>query len=584
MSNRSTYIIAGFLIIVMLVLAFTSSLGDSLTMDEQSHIPAGYSYLTQKDFRINPEHPPLVKDLSAVPLLLLNLNFPKEHPSWKEGINEQWWFGSELLYRSGNNPDKILFWARLPMLLFLLILGIYIFKWAKELGGNKTALLSLALFSFSPTFIAHGRLVTTDVAAACGFLIATYYFIKFLKKSTNKNLIIAGLSFGIALLLKFSVALLIPSFAVITFLWVLLVKKPPYLKKLLKYIGLLILVGLVGAVLIWLVYEFHVWNYPAEYQVRDSQQILESNSTKPLVNLCVWMADKPLFRPLGHYLLGLLMATQRTAGGNTTYFLGIMSGTAWWYYFPIVYLIKVPLVFHVLTLIALFSALWLIKKPFWIKTSRRLKEWIKNHFPEFSMLIIIAIYWFMSVRGNLNIGVRHVLPTFPFIYILISIGIIKWIENIKKLPLRKMAISLTSVFLGWYIISSCLAWPFYLTYFNEIAGGSKNGYKYAVDSNLDWGQDLKRLAKWVEKNNISKIKLDYFGGGDPNYYLGEKYQPFDNKKGPQRGWLAISGTLLQGGRGNPAPNFNQPAGYYLWLNQYKPIEVIGNSIFVYYIE
>ncbi|PWH09900.1 hypothetical protein DEJ39_09090, partial [Bacteroidetes bacterium SCGC AAA795-G10] len=81
--------------------------GISATMDEQAHIPAGYSYLSQRDFRINPEHPPLIKSLSAIPLLFLNLNFPKEHPSWTSQVNGQWWFGSQFLYHSNNNPDQV---------------------------------------------------------------------------------------------------------------------------------------------------------------------------------------------------------------------------------------------------------------------------------------------------------------------------------------------------------------------------------------------------------------------------------------------------------------------------------------------
>jgi len=193
--------------------------GDSATMDEMSHIPAGYSYLSQKDFRINPEHPPLIKDLAAGPLLFLNLNFPTNHSSWTEGINEQWWFGSQLLYYSGNNPDQIIFWARIPMILLLMFLGWFLFRWARELAGNKTALLVLALFSFSPTLLAHGRLVTTDIAAALGVVMATYFWLKFLKSPTKKNIILAGLIFGLSMLFKFSLALLVPFFAIITVIY-----------------------------------------------------------------------------------------------------------------------------------------------------------------------------------------------------------------------------------------------------------------------------------------------------------------------------------------------------------------------------
>jgi hypothetical protein len=104
-----------------------------------------------------------------------------------------------------------------------------------------------------------------------------------------------------------------------------------------------------------------------------------------------------------------------------------------------------------------------------------------------------------------------------------------------------------------------------------------------VDSNYDWGQDLKRLQKWVEENKIKEIKVDYFGGDDVGYRLGKKWQKFDPQKGPQKGWLAVSATFLQGGRGTPVKGFDQPTGFYLWLNKYKPYTRAGNSIFVYYI-
>ncbi len=584
MSNRLTNLIAGVLLIIVFLLCFFSMKDDSATMDEMSHIPAGYSYLTQKDFRINPEHPPLIKDLAAVPLLFLDLNFPEDHASWTQGVNEQWTFGSQFLYYSGNDADQIIFWARIPMILLLIFLGWFIFRWAKELAGNKVALLVLTLFSFSPTFLAHGRLVTTDVAAALGVVLATYFWIKFLKDPTKKNIILAGLIFGVSILLKFSLVLLVPLFAVITVVYAWLKFQERGFKQciwwILKYMVMALIVGIIGVILIWPVYQFHLLNYPAERQLQDSETILSSGGINTLEGICLWMADKPVFRPYGHYFLGLLMASQRVSGGNTVYFLNEISNRGWWYYFPLVYLLKMPLAFHILTLLALLYIAWLIiiKRPFWKDTFHRIKEWIKNHFTEFSMIVFLIIYWVTSIKGALNIGVRHVLPVFPFTYILVSLGIAKW---------KKIAASLVLVLLGFYIISSLLVWPHHLTYFNEIAKGPENGYKYVVDSNYDWGQDLKRLKKWVDENEIEKIYLSYFGGGNPEYYLKEKYAPWwgdrNKKELPKGSYLAVSATLLQGGKGNPAPGFDQLTGYYLWLDDYEPITRIGNSIFIYYI-
>ena len=145
-----------------------------------------------------------------------------------------------------------------------------------------------------------------------------------------------------------------------------------------------------------------------------------------------------------------------------------------------------------------------------------------------------------------------------------------------------------AILLLWQAISVISAYPNLLSYFNEIIGGSRNGYLYVVDSNLDWGQDLKRLTKWVNENKIDKIYVNYFGGGDPSYYLKEKYAPWWGANSaaefPKENYLAVSATLLQGGRGVPVKGFNQPVGYYLWLSNYQPVTVIGNSIFIYYIK
>src|SRR3989344_4822805 len=165
--------VAVSLLVAMFVFMFFSSVNESAIMDELAHIPAGYSYLTQKDYRLNPEHPPLIKDLAGLPLLFLNLNFPEKDRAWlQQNSAPAWWtqfdLGTKFLYESGNNPREIIIWSRLPMVLLLLGFGLFLFKWAKELGGNYAGLATLTLFSFSPEFIAHGRLVTTDVGAALG--------------------------------------------------------------------------------------------------------------------------------------------------------------------------------------------------------------------------------------------------------------------------------------------------------------------------------------------------------------------------------------------------------------------------------
>lgn len=568
----------------MFFMALASMKNDSLTFDEVAHIPAGYSYLTQKEYRLNPEHPPLIKDIAALPLLLQKINFPSYLKSWREDANGQWDFGNKFLYHSGNNPDKIIFWARFPMILIMLFLGWFVYKWTKEILGRKTAFLALFLYSFSPTIIAHGRFVTFDVAAAAGFFIATYYFIRCLKDPSRKNIIIAGLVFGMSQLVKFSLFLLIPFFIALTIAWVYPNRKK--FRLCLRYLKILILIFVIGYLLIYPVYLYHVWNYPLEKQISDVKSISSTFGSKIMAKTIVWMSDKKFLKPYTEYGLGLFMTLNRTAGGNNAYFLGQVSSKAWWYYFPVVYLIKEPFALFILIIIAVFFAV------------RKLRFSLFNHFPIFAMFLFIVIYWISSVTGNLNIGIRHLLPVFPFTYVLISRQVIEWlkVEKESDSPLKLIRSYFKSLgkkfilvlLLLWYFISVFKVFPSFLAYFNESVGGPENGYKYVTDSNLDWGQDLKRLAKFVNENDkIDKIYIDYFGGDEPSRLLGEKYggqwlnsDPEEKAKG---NWLAISANSLQGGRAAPAKGFSQPTDYYRWLNKYEPEKIIGYSILVYYI-
>lgn len=605
-----TRLVAGLMIFAMISLAFFSLKEDSLTFDESSHIPAGYSYISQQEYRINPEHPPLIKDLAGVlPYIFLKLNFPSDHPSWSQNVNDQWAFGSQLLYKSGNDPDKIIFLARLPMILVLLVLGIYIFRWSRELGGNTAGLLALALFSFSPTVLAHGRLVTTDVGAAAGMFIATYYFLKMLRVETPRSIIFSGVSFGLAQLIKFSSILLIPYFIflVCAILFLRYLHIPPLKEMIPKsFLGygtriliLLVCTFGIGYLTVGIVYQFHVWNYPPPLERHHAEVLVGTmgGMLGKISPIAVWMADKPVLRTYGEYLVGLLLVLQRSAIGNTTFFLGTVVSGSTPLYFPIVYLIKEPLALHAFTILAIISLLARIRKPR-MPMVREVLEIVSRHFTLIALFLFIALYWATSLRSNLNIGIRHLLPTFPFLYVLLGVFIAKWVPQKEKdasrisdmIPREVKSsfvffIKLFFIFSlsFWYMGSALKAYPSFISYFNEIPGGKKNAARYVVDSNLDWGQDFKRLQKFVEENNIEKIRLHYFGGADPEYYLGERFIRWGPEMGPpEDGWLAVSLTELQGRRATPAKGYSpKPEERYDWLTQ-EPVAIVGDSIAVFW--
>lgn len=603
-----TKLIATVMLLLSITLAFFSMREDSAIMDEVAHLPAGYSYIVKQDMRLNPEHPPLLKDLAGLSVWSWSkitgnkINFPDDHKAWAQDINGQWDFGFYFMFDSGNNADAMLLWGRLPFLLIMLLLGFFVFRWAKELYGDKAALIATLLYAFSPTILAHCRFVTTDVGAAAAFFIALYYFSHWLKNPTWKNTVKAGLIFGLALLAKFSSVLLVPSFVLLALIYVFLKEKEEKLfSRFLNYFGKLLYLGLIGIIFVVIpVYLFHVWHYPVELQQRDISFILNGSPLHFLPGLLHGLSGLPVLRALAQYLFGVAMVFQRAVGGNTTYFLGEVSSSGWKSYFPIVYLIKETLALHLLTLLALIYFLnTLLKRHRGDRPQHRqadLKivhlDWLKKSFPQFSMLVVIAVYWYSSISANLNIGVRHILPTLPFIFLLVSGQIALWLgddnRSAKHLTIPLLKKGLVAFVLAFGVASVTAVYPSFLAYFNESIGGPKNGYKYTVDSNLDWGQDLKRLKTWADQNNVDKIYLDYFGGTSPAYYFGNRalewHGHYSREQMTQSDYLALSATFRQNDLGRLTPSFHDKNGYYQWLEKMEPVSKVGQSIWVYKVK
>lgn len=603
----SKWIAAG-LLAIMSILSIGSMKDDAAIMDEIAHIPAGYSYDRYLDFRINPEHPPLIKSLAAFPLLFMDLNFPIDHSSWTDEINGQWNSGPEFLYqRNGDRADSIIFWSRIPMVLVTMLLGFFIFRWTKELAGDWAALLATFLFVFSPNIIAHGRYVTTDVGLAAFLIISLYYFVKFLKEPSWKNTLKFGLTFGLVQLAKFSAFMLVPYYALVVVLWIVVkiiskkyenkeqpvessvLLKPFSLKCLKTYASKSILAMAIAYLLVGATYGLLTWNEPSEIIKRDIQEILGPSDfykNAKLEGPLMFMAEKPILKGYSVYTLGLTMVFFRATGGNTTYFLGEVSNQGWKYYFPVTFIMKEPIPSMIIILSSLMILLAIFGKkiinyklscPKYVKS---IVQYTISHPAELTIFGFIALYWTSSIASNLNIGFRHILPTVPLMYILSSKMLSKVDKFIHERKHQQAYYGhyVIIVILGiWLVGSNLFNYPFYVPYFNELIG-SKNGYKQIVDSNVDWGQDLKRLAKFVDDNNIDKLHLDYFGGGSPKYYLGDKYDPWWSSKIPTEwGWYAVSATIFQTSFENPKTSYN-------WLTQYKIVEVVGNSILVFKAE
>ncbi|MBU2101501.1 glycosyltransferase family 39 protein [Patescibacteria group bacterium] len=588
-----------------LLLMVGSSLQESATMDELAHIPAGYSYVKYLDYRLNPEHPPLVKMLAGLPLLTQDLNFPTDNPAWTNAVNGQWDMGRAFLYESGNNADSIIQLSRIGPMLLMLLLIVLVYVWSREIMGEWWALLPTLATALSPNFLAHGHYVTTDVGATLGIILSLYCFTRYLATPTKKNLGIVGVAFGIAQLMKFSAVLLIFQFIILALIVALsrisksgghAIKHALQLTR--RYLGRIILIFIIGGLVIYPLYWLTTVNYPPERQLADTTAILEGFPAPPtpqgevcsplrcLADITIWGADKPIIRPYSQYMLGLLMVMQRSAGGNTAYFLGTVDNQGSSLYFPMVYLMKESLPMLILILLASIFGLYSTLKAL-VKRKPKFKEYLNANLHEFSALLFVGIYALYSINSTLNIGFRHLMPIIPLIYIL-TIGVFKKYIHTDFYK-KQLKVSFIAFMFVWFTLGSIVAYPHYLPYFNETIG-TDNGWQYVTDSNYDWGQDLKRLAIFVDEQKIDKIGIDYFGAGSPAYYIGaNKVENWYSAKGNplESGieWLAVSVGFLQTSIGEKAPGFWMDVEEeYRWLeNPTQPDFVIGKSIFVYHL-
>jgi 4-amino-4-deoxy-L-arabinose transferase-like glycosyltransferase len=569
--------VAGLVLILICLtsfgLMFSASRTDSAIIDELAHIPAGYGYVHNLDYRLNPEHPPLVKALAMLPVLFLNPAFPTNATSaWQTEINGEWDQGYRFLYAAHNDANAIVQTARIMPILLTILTLILVYFFAKRLMGSWWALLPAFLFGMSPTILAHGHYVTTDVGAAFGILLGTYFFTRLIESPSKKNIWLAGIAFGIAQLTKFSTPFLVPLFIfVLLVLWIrdmFLRPRREILAAGWRYLKTLIFILLIGYLcVVYPIYFLFTTNYPITKQVSDTTAILGSfangptpagqmcHGTRCLADLDIWMSRSPVLRPFAEYTLGVLMVLQRVGSGNTIYFIGRVVGSGGWIYFPLLFLLKEPLPTLLIVITALILALfWMWKKA---RTSRwhvlrNIFDYISVNFAEFTMGSFIILYGGYSIHSSLNLGIRYLIPILPFIYIL-SAGVWKkWVVQFdltravtafdiaasmaKSVAAAFMKYGLLVILLVWLFCETLFAAPYFLSYFNELGGGVWNGYHYATDSNYDWGQDLLRLQAWINAHpEVDKIAVDYFGGGNPYYYL-------DGKDGKEANWSSSQGN------------------------------------------
>jgi 4-amino-4-deoxy-L-arabinose transferase-like glycosyltransferase len=465
--------VLAFALLALLALQGIAFIAESSqTSDEAAHLSAGYSYLTKWDFRLNTEHPPLIKELAALPLLPLGLDFP-DGALWQ--MAEEWSIGRIFVHENRLPNDTILFCGRLPVLALSLLMGWVLYRVGRRMFGAAAGLLALALYALDPNVVAHSGLVTTDLGIMLFIFLAALALQRYIEAPTTRGILLLGLATGGAFAAKY------------TALWL-----PPILAG----VGLSVLLRDPGPA--------EAWRRPR------LRRLLRLTAAVPAVCgvAALVVAASYGFVGLPAWLQGLDRTLHHSAIGHRAWLMGQVSDTGWWYYFPLAFVWKTPPG----TLLILAGAV----VAFALR--RRLAP---RH--EWFLLVPAAILLVIVCSWKVNIGLRHLLPIYPFLFLFAG----RLLLREPSAPARPRRVPwgavLVAAGLAWNAVEAFRIAPYQLAYFNFLAGGPAGGHRYLLDSNCDWGQASKALKRYMDAEGVPMIYCAFTGNSDPWYY-GVRYQ------------------------------------------------------------
>ncbi|HEV2720842.1 MAG TPA: glycosyltransferase family 39 protein [Thermoanaerobaculia bacterium] len=484
----------------------------SAVIDEPVHIAAGYDWLHRHTNAFDPVHPPLARIVCALPLM----RFPP--PSFSSFLGA----GNDLLYTYGHYVHNLGL-ARRGNLLFLLLAMLCVWWWARRTWSAGTALLAVAFLASMPPILGHAGVVTTDMAVAATLPLALIAFERWLERRDVVSAVLLGLALGAGLLSKFSFLAFFPICAA-----ALLLARVRALRSA-RGLATIAIALAVAFVVLWAGYFF---------TFDTMGHVHHDTAGAPL-------SDVRLPAPL--YWAGLRVLKIHDEVGQLSFLLGRYSERGFWYYFPVIFFFKTPIPFLILMIAGIVV----------IARQRRGLEFV---------LMPLALMLFV-MTSHINIGVRHILPIYPPLCVVAAVGAMELWRHAKE---RAAA----TLLMAWLFAGVALAHPDYLAWFNEFAG--RHPERIAVDSNLDWGQDILRLGRVARRHHIERgaalvsAMADLPTHGYPAFGAP---QPFK----PMTGWIAVSETEL-------ALDPATPKGGYDWLTNDRPYERVGKSIRLYNVK
>ena len=504
----------------MAAVMVTEAVQQTPTTDEPVYVGTAVSYLQEHVLRYNPEHPPLVKLLIGI-----GLRFAGVHPIDPGFGGNEWELGRYVLYAAGNDPDRLMFFARLPVILLTLLFGLVVFLFARDLAGLPGGLVALTLFTFSPDVLAHGSLATLDLSVA-GFLLTTMWLLWRARFRPEVYLPLAGLALGAALASKMNALAAVP---LVLLLAALAIWPRRFWTVLVAVSG----VAVIAVAVVWVCY----------LAVDPRLRWAAPPNLPHIAGLRGAVIDALPFPPA--YRDGLRVQF----GFEDDTFDGFLFGHVYtgsrWYYLPAALLVKMPLG---------MIALWLAGAAVILRRLRAAALYV---------LALPVVMLLANLGGARDFGVRYVI-VWPVVLAVAAgtVVLVRW---------RWAAVATAGLML-FVVISSARTFPYYLTYSNEAFGGPSRTYLRLHDSNVDWGQDLGRLADRLrEKYPGQRVWLDYKGNGEPAAYGIDAADPLDVPADRVHGLLVVSRTLVAQASGQLR----------VLIETSTPVDQVGNSITIY---
>jgi hypothetical protein len=482
----------------------------SPTWDEPAHIVTGLELLQHGRYELEPLHPPLARLAAAIGPAALGARFQQANGIWDSA--------RRTLYGHPRHQELVIA-ARRGALAFLALTILATVLWANALAGAWGALGAGFLLLTTPAILGHAGLATTDMALTGAVTLALWSFVRWLERPGLARGALLGFAIGVAVMSKYSAVPLLG----LSFLTIAVVRGRAQTgargvaaehRPAIKYS--VVASGTMAAAVVFLAVAW-VSHAPA---LAHKDAVISAGSPASTASPSEELGGMPVF--VRSIATGIADVIEKNRGGHAGYFLGEFSGHSSPFFFPVALAVKTPLP---LGLLGLCSLVWAIVRL------RTRGDW-RYAAPAVAFLVILLL----ACTARINIGLRHVLPLYPLLVILAAVAMVRVVPTITRTKPAMLAVFCT--LLGWQAATALKAYPDYLAYFNPLAGEAPE--RILIGSDLDWGQDLYRLAQGLEEHDVACLTLLYSGSADPTYYGLPPVRTFDPRHERPSGWVAVS--------------------------------------------